>query len=187
MARTVAPAGNFPVALAGLGWLIASAPSFQLWVGASGEDAATQALAHVSFDADDTEESGSTRPRAIIDVAEGGWSEEKVSLQNFRPSIKLLVSFEDYPAADIEAETPREDRLWDEKLAFANNVQAVVADCEALQGSGSGYVSGISHITTAQWRLAGGPCAVQETRAEGQQGETPDYFYGLIMEVDIHG
>lgn len=170
--------------MAGLGWLIANSANFQTWVGAA---SATAALAHVCFEADDSEESGSTRPRAIIDIAEGGWQETKVSLQNFRPTIKLLVSFEAYPTNAIEAETPREDRLWDEKLDFSNKVQAVVTDCEALQGTGTGYVSGQSHITTGEWRLAGGPCPVQETRSEGQQGETPDYFYGLILEVDIHG
>lgn len=183
--RTVTPAGNFPVAMAGLANLVASSANFQSWTGTS--DTA-HALNHVSFETDDTEESGSTRPRAIVYHAPEGWAEKKVALNEFRPFLKLWLSFEAYPSNPIEAETPRQDRLWDERLEFVNKVQAVIDDMKAAQGLGTGYqTSAYSQITFSECRLIAGPDTVEEVRAEGDLGEVASYFWGCVLEFDIHG
>lgn len=183
--RNVIPAGNWPTALAGLAWLVASSPNFQAWVGASGPTAAQQALAHVVFESDDSEESGSTRPRAIVYTDQ--FEETKVALTTFRPTITLWLSFEAPPAAAIEAETPREDRLWDERLDFLNHVQAVLDDMKALNGCGTGYVAGESNVAIGPVRKLAGPDAVEEVRAAGELGEIATYFWGVVFEVEIHG
>jgi hypothetical protein len=184
-ARTVVPAGNFPVALAGLANLVASSPTFQTWTGTS--DVA-HALNHVSFETDDTEESGSTRPRAIVYHAPEGWAERKVALNEYRPFLKLWLSFEAYPSNAIESESPRQDRLWDERLEFINKVQAILDDMKAAQGLGTGYqTTATTQITFSEARLIGGPDTVEDVRAEGQLGETASYFWGCVLEFDIHG
>lgn len=181
---TQAPTGNLGTALAGVAYLIASSPTFQAWVGAQNT---AEALSHVAVETDDTEESGSTRPRAIVCPSPSGFELERVALQNFRPRITLDVSFEAAPSGAIEAETSREDRYWDEMLAFVNQLDGVLADCTAMEGIGTGAVAGQSQVSLSAIRLAGGPGAVEEIRAEGAQGEIASYFYAAVFQFTIHG
>lgn len=183
------PAGNFPTALLGTAWLIASSPTFQTLVGLSGGQAtAANALPFVKLEADDSEESGSTRPRAIVYPAPAGYVEVAEDLDNFRPSFRFWVSFELVPPNTITGETPRETRLWDEMLWFTNQVQAVLEDCKTLNGAGSsGCVNGIGQVRLYGFRLLDGPSAVEEARAEGEAGETSVYFYGVTFEFELHG
>ncbi|HEX5500919.1 MAG TPA: hypothetical protein VFX03_16905, partial [Thermomicrobiales bacterium] len=134
------------------------------------------ALAHAPLESDDTAESGSTRPRAIVHAVE--FRLEKVSLLDFRPAGQVWVSFEFPVSAPVAAESPRETRLFDERLEFFNRVDAVLADCAALQGTGAGYVDGQSHVAIGEIELLDGPTAIEEVRAAGRQGETAQYFYG---------
>jgi hypothetical protein len=179
--RTVVPLGNLPVGHAGVAWLVASSANFQALVGAA---SASAALAHVSFEADDTEESGSSRPRAIVVSAE--FEEKRVALNEFRPFMRFVASIEAYPPAGIEAETPREIRLWDEQQWFENLCQAILDDCKATEGIGTGYKPGITQVSCSSIRLEGmGP--VEDVRAEGELGETASYFYGAQFTFEIHG
>lgn len=182
MSRTVVPAGNMPVALAGMAWLVASSPNFQAWTGTASTAAAYE---RVSFEADDTEESGSIRPRAIVRFAPGGYHEVREALNQYRPYFKFWLSFEAYPSNTVEGETPREDRLVDEPLEFCNAVQKVLEDLKTMNGIGTGVISGLSQVSIGDIRLLAGPDAVEEVRAEGEQGEVADYFYGIVFEVDV--
>lgn len=182
--RTITPSGHFSTGLAGVAWLIASSPNFQTLVGAA--DAA-HALASVKVEADDTEESGSSRPRAIVYPALGGFALKKSALQNFRPTVALYVSFEVPPSATIETETGREDRFWDEQLAFLNTIEAILDDCTNNQGLGAGPVAGISQVSLSEIELLEGPSAIQEVRREGEAGEVAQYFYGITFVFHIHG
>jgi len=177
MPRTIVPTGHQGIIHAGVAWLLASSPAWQAYLGiAPGPGAAAAALAHIPAESDDTEESGSDRPRILVHQVQ--FRLAKVSLTDFRPGGELFVSFELPPAGAIETETTREDRLWDEKLAFYNTVDAILADCQALQGTGQGYVAGQSHVAISEIVLLDGPSAIFEEREEGQHGEAPQYFYG---------
>jgi len=185
--RTVTPVGNFPVAMCGVVNLVASSATFQSIVGAS--DTA-HALARVSFETDDTEESGTTRPRAIVYHAPEGWVERKVALNEYRPFLKIWLSFEFYPSNAIEAESYRQDRLFDERTEMMNRAQAIIDDMKAAQGLGLGYLQspgGTSQITFGESRIIGGPDTMEEVRAEGELGEVPAYYWAIVLELDIHG
>lgn len=182
--RSIAAAGHFATALDGVAWLIASSSNFQALVGANSPDVA---LDSVKLEADDTEESGSVRPRAIVYPAVGGFELEKVALDDFRPRISLYVSFEFLPANTIEEETTREHRWWDEMLAYLNTVEAIIDDCLASQGQGAGHVTGQSQVSLNRICLVDGPSPIYETREEGQAGEVAQYFYGITLLFEIHG
>lgn len=182
--RTITPSGHFSTGLAGVAWLIASSAKFQALVGAA--DAA-HALSSVKVEADDTEESGSARPRAIVYPAIGGFGLKKVALDNFRPTIALYVSFEVPPSATIETEASREDRFWDEQLAFLNTIEGILDDCTTNQGVGAGPVAGISQVSLSEIELLEGPSAIQEVREAGEAGEGAQYFYGITFVFHIHG
>lgn len=182
---TQAPAGNFSTGVAGVAWLIASSANFQTLVG---QLSAADALPYVKLEADDTEESGSARPRAIVYPALEGYAEEAVALDNFRPHLRFWVSLEAVPPNTITSETPRETRLWDEMLWFGNLFDSIIADCLANQGAGSGYPgTNLSQVRLKSIRLIGGPAAIEEVRAEGPLGEVCEYFYGVTFEFEIHG
>lgn len=178
----VTPTGHQGIIQAGVAWLIASSPTWQNYLGVL---TANDALAHVPFEADDTEESGSARPRAIVHQVQ--FKLEKISLLDFRPSGEIFVSFELPVPAAIAAESPRETRLRDEKLNFYNTVDGVLVDCMNLQGTGTGYVAGESHVTISAIELLDGPSAIEEIRAEGPQGEAPQYFYGATYAFHWRG
>lgn len=169
----IAPSGHQGIIHAGVAWLLASSPSWQNYLGVF---SAADALAHVPLEADDSEESGSSRPRIVVHQVQ--FKLGKVSLTDFRPGGEVWVSFELPVDPSIAAETNRELRLRDEKIAFYNTVDAILADCTALQGTGAGVVSGQSHVAISEIVLLDGPSAIFEEREEGQHGEAPQYFYG---------
>lgn len=176
MARTVTPTGHQGIFAAGVAWLIASSANFQTLVGAGSANAA---LAHVANQADDTEESGSTKPRAIVWPAE--FRMQKVALNQYAPGGSVDVSFEIPPKTAIESESTREDRLWDEFVDFCNTVDAILADIAAAQGLGSGYLGGgNSQVAVDLIELTEGPFDVSETRAEGMLGEVAGYFWAAV-------
>ena len=172
-AAGVTPTGHEGIIQAGVAWLVASSPTFQNLVGAV---SAAAALVHVPLEADDTEESGSLRPRAIVHQVQ--FALEKISLLDFRPRGEIWVSFEFPVSAQVAAETPRETRLRDERLEFFNRVDGILADCMNLQGTGAGQFSGTSQVTISSIELLDGPSAIEEARASGPQGEVAQYFYG---------
>lgn len=183
-ARGVAPTGNQGIFLAGVAWLIANSPTFQAIVGQANNP--TDAFAHVTFETDDTEESGSSRPRAIVYPA-SQFDLHKVALQRYRPSGGVWVSFEFPPSNSIEQEATRENRMFDEMLAYCNQVDGIFADIMAIQGTAGGYVSGLSHVALHSISLMEGPAPVFESREEGEAGEVAQYFFGATYLFTFNG
>ncbi|HJT35719.1 MAG TPA: hypothetical protein VJ783_27065 [Pirellulales bacterium] len=181
--RTVVPSGHEGIFIAGVAYLIASSANFQSLVGAP--DAA-HALPFVKLEADDTEESGSTRPRVIV-TPSPQFALRKVALQKFRPQGGVYVSFELPPTASILSEGNREDRLWDETLDFYNKVDPILLDCMNLQGTSPGGIAGLSQVAIHQIQLLDGPTAVNEVREEGHAGEVAQYFYGATYLFEFNG
>ncbi|HWB13342.1 MAG TPA: hypothetical protein VG826_29220 [Pirellulales bacterium] len=185
-ALTQTPTGNLPVGTIGVAWLIASSANFQSLVGAAN---ALEALERVAFpESDDTEESGLARPRAIVRLANEGFEERRVALNEFRPFMRFLVSLEALPPGGVLLESPRQVRLKDEDLWIKNLCQSILDDCKATEGIGTGYDSSRSQVSCSSIRLLDGPSAAPlEVRAEGELGETAEYFYGATFEFVIHG
>lgn len=164
-------------------WLIASSPTFQSAVGAG---SASAAIENVSVETDDTEESGSTRPRAIVNPLPMGCAGQKIALQEFNHTFVFEVSIEADPPSGIETESTREDRLVDETVTFFNLVFGIIADCETNQGIGTGHLAGNSQIAIHNWEMHG--WGVQnEVRAEGQAGETANYYYAAVIHFTVTG
>ncbi|MDE2473217.1 MAG: hypothetical protein KGL35_32055 [Bradyrhizobium sp.] len=180
MSRQILPTGHQGIFLNGVAWLIASSATFQGIVGAAN---ATAALLKVPMEADDTEETGSSRPRAIVHPS-SRFTLHKRALDLYQPAGAVIVSFEFLPSAGIEAEgsglTTREDRYADEITNFLNQLDGILSDCMAAQGAGNGYLEGQSQVAIQGIELLDGPGAVFEDRAEGQAGETPAYFMAAV-------
>lgn len=181
--RTVVPTGHQGIFIAGVAYLIASSANFQALVGAA--DAAG-ALAYVKLEADDTEESGSSRPRAIV-CPSPEFTLQKLALQKYRPAGGVYVSFELPPTSAILTEANRETRLWDETADFYNKVDPILLDCMNAQGAGAGYVAGQSHVAVHSIELVDGPTAINEVREEGEFGEVAGYFYGATYLFKFNG
>ena len=181
MSRTVTPTGNQSIYLAGIAWLIASSANFQALTGSA---SAAAALVHVPTESDDSETTGSTRPRAIVASA-GSFKSNRISLNQFRPSGAVWVSFEFAPSAAVHAEGPLEDRLWDEMTEFLNRVDLVLTDVVAANGTGLGYLQiagGESQVAFDSFELIDGPFQLHEVRGEGSAGENPAYCYAEVFE-----
>lgn len=173
---TLTPTGELGKSLLGLAWLIASSSTFQDLVGAVDADAA---LAFVHVEADDTDDSISQRPRAIVEF-ERQYDRQKTALVDFNSMGALLVSFEFPPSEKYAA------NLWDELLEFCNRIDAIKAECQVLAGTSTGYFANETHFNSDSWELVAGPCPFHETKAAAA-GEVSEYVYGALFKVNWKG
>ncbi|HEV3021857.1 MAG TPA: hypothetical protein VGX76_05300 [Pirellulales bacterium] len=178
---SVAPLGPQATFRLGIAYLIASSANFQALVGAA---SAAAALAHVLTESDDTEATGSTRPRAIVHPERFERTIVETGVANQAGSV--CVSFEFTPSAGVLGELPTEKRWWDEMIEFENRLDAILNDMIAAQGVGVGYTAGLSQVSFNSLSLEAGPLAITETRGEGQLGETSQYFYGARFSFHWH-
>lgn len=115
----------------------------------------------------------------MVALAEG-FALECVSLTDFRPHFAADVSFEILTAPTIDAEIPREDRFWDEATTFCNTIDGIFKDITGLQGTGNGYVSGLSHVKLSRIETIIPPFPDSETRAASDDVERSEYFWAAL-------
>lgn len=173
MPATVTPTGRVAKAKVGLAYLVASSSTFQT---VCGVPSATAAMNRIHAQADDTPYSVEFRPRAIIAIAEH--EENKLALDDFRMTLRLYLAFEFPPSASVLG------KEWDEETEFHNRLDAITSEMFAIQGEGTGYIAGQSHVAFRRISWLGGG-AVQDTTDAGDI-DRPAYYYAAeyVVEVD---
>lgn len=173
MSATITPVGRVAKAKVGLAWLVASCADFQTAVGV---DTAASAFERVHAQADDTPYSVETRPRAIVSVAEH--EEAKLSLADFRMTLKFYLSFE-FPPSEVAR-----GKEWDEEVEFHNRLDGITSQIFAAQGQGTGYTAGETHVALRTLTYTGGGPVFDVT--DSGELERDAYYYAgeFVAEVD---
>lgn len=172
---TLTPTGILGKSLAGLGYLVASSAAFQALVG---ESTAATALRHVHLTADDTAAGQAPRPRCVICPLDHGRARTTQGA-GFSAQYGTLVSFETIhqPA----------DSWWDATLRHLNAVEAILAECLASQGLGTGYFAGETHVAIESFNLIAGPSLLESQAASGEEGEQGQTYWGTTYQFTLAG
>lgn len=174
MGWTVDATQDYGMAQQGLLYLVASTAQFRTITSAAN---AAAALAYCHQEADDTDATESTRPRAIL----LGDSYQILDSQNHndRSQGELLLSLE-FPVTNTDKGRPE-----DELARFLNSAETVVSQMRALSGTGTGYFAGKTHFCIASIQHEEGPEVMTETVAAGTT-ERSLTFAAIIYRVTFN-